>query len=520
MTTTRRRPAAKELDPGERAVQFINQLKHTKGGWAGKSFELRPWQENDIIRPLFGTIRPDGLRQYRTCYVEMPRKNGKTELAAGVALYLFLADGEPGAEVYSAAIDRDQASLVFNAAASMVRASAPLNRSVNIIDSRRTMARVDSNSFYRAIPADSAGRHGYNAHGVVYDELHAAPNRELWDVLTTSTGARRQPVIFVITTAGHDRNSICWELHDYAIKVRDGIIEDPTFLPVIYAAEQDDDWTDEAVWYKANPALGDFRHIDEMAAFANKAKEAPGNQNAFRQLYLDQWTEQEQRWLDLGVYDENGGEVDRQSLVGKDCYAGLDLASTQDICALELFFPDEDGGGDWLHFYFVPEEGSQLRSRRDRVPYPLWAEQGFLVETAGEIVDYNFIRKTLNDLVDEGFMIREIGYDRFGATQLVTDLQSDGFTCFPISQSFASLGPPTREFEKRLLERKFRGLGETNPVTRWAASNEAVDTDIYGNIKPSKKHSHERIDPIAAMVMATDRASRHVAEDEAGASFA
>ena len=500
-----------EADLGERAVRFINSLKHTKGEWAGQPFRLRPWQEAEIIRPIFGTLLPDGRRQYRIAYIELPRKNGKTELAAGIGLYLFSADGEPAAEVYSAAVDRDQASLVFGAAAQMVRQSPTLLSEIRIVDSRRNMARPSTNSFYRAIPAEAPGRHGYNAHGIIYDELHAAPNRELWDALTTSTGSRRQPLIVVITTAGYDRHSICWELHDYAVKVRDGVIDDPTFLAVIYAADNEDDWTDEAVWRKANPALGDFRSLDEMRIACQHAQEIPGQQNAFRRLYLNQWTEQDSRWIDMDVWDGNAAGVDAAALLGRSCYAGLDLSSTTDLSALELYFPDEEeDGGTWMHFYFVPEANMEGRARRDRVPYPLWAEQGHIEATPGNVIDYAFIRERLNALVEGGFQIEEVAFDPWNATQLVTELMADGFTCVPIRQGFASLSAPTKEFEKLLLARRFRGLG--HPVARWAASNVSVEQDAAGNLKPSKAKSTDRIDPIVAMVMALDRATRHAQE--------
>lgn len=276
------------IDPGERAVRFVNALTHTKGDWAGKRFALRPWQER-IIRALFGTLNPDGTRQYRTCYVEMPRKSGKTELAAALALFMLLGDREQGGEIYGAAVDLEQAGLAFDVAAQMIRNDPDLDRLVQVVPSRRRIVSRETGSVYRAIPADAPSAHGYNASAVLYDELHAAPNRELWDVLTSSMGTRRQPLTFVITTAGYDRDSICWELHRYAERVRDGIITDPTFLPVLYGAPAEVDWLDEAVWRAANPALGDFRSLDEMRMMAAQAREIPARQNAFRRLYLCQW---------------------------------------------------------------------------------------------------------------------------------------------------------------------------------------------------------------------------------------
>jgi phage terminase large subunit-like protein len=496
-----------EAPSTERALRFINNLTHTKGEWAEQPFALRPWQEA-ILGPLFGTLGPDGRRRYRTCYVEIPRKNGKTELAAAVALYMLLGDGEQGAEVYSAAVDREQASLVFNVAAQMVRNDPELSAECEVIDSRRRIYHPRSNSFYVAIPAEAPGRHGYNASAVIYDELHAAPNRDLYDVLATSTGARRQPLVFVITTAGWDRNSICWELHDYATKVREGIIADETFLPVLYGAPEEADWLDEKVWRACNPALGDFRSLDEMQTAALRAKEVPGQQNVFRRLYLCQWTQQADRWIDMAVWDESDAGASAGSLRGRACYAGLDLSTTQDVTALELFFPDEDGGGDVLSYFWLPEETLHLRARRDRVPYDVWAREELIRVTEGNVVDYDQIRADINAL-GKAYEIREIAIDRWNSTQLQTQLTGDGFTVVPFGQGFASMTAPTKELERLVLERKLRHAG--HPVLRWMASNVAVRQDPAGNLKIDKAKSTERVDGMVALAMAVGRAM--VADD-------
>lgn len=287
-----------------RALQFISALTHTKDKWAGKDFEPRPWQVA-IIRELFGRMRAEdsSRRAYRTCYIEIPRKNGKSELAAALALYGLVGDRVVGAEVYSAAADSDQAALVFDVAAQMVRNDPVLSARLKIIDSRKRIVDHQTGSFYRAISAEAYSKHGFNASMVIYDELHAAPQRDLWDVLTTSMGTRDNPMVVAITTAGYDRHSICWEQHDYARKILDGVVVDPTFYPVIYAAPEGADWTDENVWRHANPALEDFRDIDEMRSLAHKAKEIPALQNTFRRLYLNEWTEQSVRWIDMAAWD-------------------------------------------------------------------------------------------------------------------------------------------------------------------------------------------------------------------------
>jgi phage terminase large subunit-like protein len=491
---------------GDRAVRLINQLTHTDGlrEFAGKPFNLRPWQA-DIVRKMF-TTKADGLRQYRTALLMLPRKNGKSELAAALAIYFLLFDGELGAQVYSAASDKDQASLVFNVAAKMIRADPELDAVCEIIDSQKRIVHRKSGSFYRAISAEAYSKHGFNASVVIYDELHTAPNRELWDVLATSQGARSQPMMIAITTAGFDKKTILGELYTHAKNVVENPALDPTFLPLLFEAPADADWTDEAVWHQANPALGDFRSLEEMRIAAQRAKAIPAQQNTFRRLYLNQWTEQDERWLDMATWDACGAAVDVDSLVGRECYAGLDLASTQDVTAFVLVFPDEDGGYDVLSYFWIPEVGMRTRVKRDRAPYDQWAGD-YLRTTSGNVCDYDVIREEIRELA-ERYDIREIAYDRWGATQLVTQLQADGATCVPLGQGFASMSPPTKELDKLIASQRLRHGGQ--PVLRWMAGNVAIEQDAAGNVKPSKKKSTEKIDGIVALVMAIDRASRHV----------
>ncbi len=497
-------------EKADKAVNFFERvLVHTKGEWAGRPFVLTEWQKNDIIRPLFGTLNDDGSRQYRTAYIELPRKNGKSEIAAGIALYLLLADDEMGAEVYGAAGDRDQASIVFNVAAQMMRMSEPLrgmmdSGQVKLIDSMKRIIDMRRGGFYRAIPADAATSHGFNANGVIFDELHVQPNRDLWDVLTTSTGARRQPLIFTITTAGFDRLSICYEQHDYAEKILKGIIEDPTFFAYIRAAPENGDWTDEALWFDCNPALGDFRSLEEMRALANKAKQTPALENTFRRLYLNQWTRSETRWIGLDKWDACNAKL-RRGLRGKPCYGGLDLASTTDIAAFVLVFPDNKGAYDVLPFFWIPVEGMYQRTRRDRVPYEVWVKQGLIQATPGATIDYGSIRYMIRKL-SEQYDIQDIGYDRWGMEQLRTELVDDGIKVVQIGQGYASMSAPTKELEKLVLSKKLRHGG--NPVLRWMADNVMVTQDAAGNLKPDRAKSTEKIDGIVALIMAIDRATR------------
>ena len=482
-------------------------------------FDPRPWQQK-IIRELFGRMRADDptRRAYRTCYIEIPRKNGKSELAAALALYGLIGDGVKGAEVYSAAADREQASLVFNVAAQMVRNDPMLDAEqggrLKIIDSQKRIVDVKTGSFYRAISAEAYSKHGFNASMVIYDELHAAPNRDLWDVLTTSMGARSEPLVIAITTAGYDRHSICWEQHDYATKILSGVVTDPTFYPVIYAAPDDADWTDEKVWRKANPALEDFRDIDDMRMLAHRAKEIPALQNTFRRLYLNQWTEQSERWIDMAAWDACAGPVGwkqlRDSMRGRVSVAGLDLSSRVDLTALVLLFEGNDGERVVVPFFWVPEEGAMKRARTDRVPYDQWIRDGAIFPTPGAVVDQGVIRSDLLRLANE-YGIREIAFDPWNATKLTVELAGDGLNVVELRQGFPSLSGPTKDLGAMVMSRTLRHGG--HPVLRWMASNMVVRQDPNGNIVPDKSKVTERIDGIVALIMAVKSAQSPVTKE-------
>lgn len=356
------------------AVNFIQCLSHTKGTWAGKKFELLPWQE-EIIRDLFGIIKPNGYRQFNTAYIEIPKKMGKSELAAAIALLLCCGDGEERAEVYGCAADRQQATIVFDVAADVVRMCPALNRRVKILASQKRIVYLPTNSFYQVLSAEAYSKHGFNVHGVVFDELHTQPNRKLFDVMTKGSGdARTQPLYFLITTSGTDTNSICYETHQKAKDILEGRKIDPTFYPVIYGADENDDWTDPKVWKKANPSLGVTVGLDKVKAACESAKQNPGEENAFRQLRLNQWVKQSVRWMPMDRWDSCNFNVDEEELLGRICYGGLDLSSTTDITAFTLVFPplDEDDKFIVLPYFWISEDTLELRLRRDYVPYDLW----------------------------------------------------------------------------------------------------------------------------------------------------
>jgi phage terminase large subunit-like protein len=490
----------------EKAVNFLSHLKHTKGAFAGKPFILAEWQERDIIRPLFGTLDQKGKRQYRTAYIEIPRKNGKSEVAAGIALKLLFADKEMGGEVYSCAADRDQAGIVFGVAAQMVRQNSQLFERCRIIDSQKRIVVYKTASFYHAVSADVPTKHGVNPSGVIFDELHAQPNRHLWDIFTTGSGTRAQPLVVALTTAGYDRNTIGYEIHDYALKVIRGVIKDPAFFAYICAVPEKEDWTDERLWFAANPALGDFLDVEEMRSFASRAKQTPALQNTFRRFRLNQWVKQEVRWMPMDAWDAAaGGEIDSGELEGMKCYVGLDLSSSIDIAAAVFLFPF----GDLfkiLPFFFIPEDSMYIRSKKDRVPYDVWERQGHVIATEGNVIDYKAIFNKIEEM-NKKVHILEIAYDRWGMTQLSQDLAGAGYTMVPFGQGFASMAAPTRELIKLVLEKKIEH--GANPPLRWMADNMAVEQDAAGNQKPSKKGSRERIDGMVALIMALGRAIAH-----------
>lgn len=491
----------------QRAVRFINNLKHTKGIWHGVPFDLLPWQDK-IITDIFGTVKDNGFRQYNTAYVEIPKKNGKSEIAAAIALYLTCADSEWGAEVYGCAADRQQASIVFDVAVDMVDQCPALKKRIKPIISQKRLVYMPLGSFYQVLSSEAFSKHGLNVHGVIFDELHAQPSRELYDVMTKGSGdARMQPLFFLITTASTDRNSICYEVHQKADDILRGKKFDPTFYPVIYGIKDEDNWSLEENWYKANPSLGHTIPIEKVRDAFNSAKENPAEENIFRQLRLNQWVKQSVRWMPMDIWEKCSFAVDIDKLRGRECYGGLDLSSSNDITAFVLIFPPtaDDDKYYVLPFFWIPEENLKLRVRRDHVPYDVWAKQGFLKTTEGNVIHYGFIEKFIEELGKQ-YNIKQIAFDRWGAVQMVQNLEGLGFTVVPFGQGYKDMSPPTKELMKLTLENKMAHGG--NPVLSWMMDNVYVRTDPAGNIKPDKEKSTEKIDGVVALIMALDRAIR------------
>ena len=498
-------------DEGEavRNVEFCKLLKHWKGEWGGKQFIPEPWQEHLKIAPLFGWMRetPDGLRRrFTTGYDEEPRKNGKTLTCAAVALQGVMADGEPGTECYAAASTRDQAGILFKDCQNVARQTPELMEHLEFF--RHSIVCHATNGVLKPVSAEANTLHGHNIHRGVVDELHAQANRDLWDVIQTGTAARRNPLVFAITTAGHDRTSICWEQHEYARMVLEGHIQDDTFFAFIACAELDDDPFDPETWWKANPNLDISIKSDYLSREAKKAKASPTYENTFRRLHLSQWTEQSVRWLPMHVWDECRGPVEyskpefESELYGRDCYAGLDLASTRDVNSLVLVFPLDGGRYRILPFFWIPAEAHDDRAENDRRQVKHWAELGLIEQTEGNVADLD--GQIPDDVVDicRRFNVLKLAFDPWNATGFVQGLVRRGLDqerLVEFRQTFASFAGPTKEFERLVSARKIEHGG--HPVLRWMASNVAVKLDPSGNMRPDKAKSSDKIDGIVAGIM-------------------
>jgi phage terminase large subunit-like protein len=487
---------------------FETQLVMIEGECAGNFFQLLPWQQA-TVGCLFGWVYANGpqqgLRRYRETLIYVPKKNGKSPLCGGLLDYMLLCDGEPGVQAYCAAADKEQANIVFRHAAGMLQRNPGL-MAAGKAKVFRTSRCIESNgvNFARVLSADAAGKHGYNSSFVVIDEVHTQPNRELLDVLVAGTSSRRQPLVIYITTADWDRPSICNEKHAYAVKVRDGLIKDASFLPVIYEAGKDEDWEDEKVWWRVNPSLGVAKKVEYMRHEAQKAKDEPSFQNTFRRLELNQKTNVSQLWFELKQWDKSAGSVDDAVLAPLPCWGGLDLSTTTDVTSLALAWLVDDliAIRSW---FWLPEDRARWHEKTDRVPYTMWADQGLVELTPGNVIDYGYVRDRVKQLATE-FKLQDIGTDPWNATQVATQLtEIDGIKVVEFRQGFASMSGPCKEFERRVMAGTLRHGG--NPVLRWMAGNSVIRSDPAGNIKCDKEKSSARIDGIVAAIMAIGRAT-------------
>lgn len=500
------------------AIAFFHALPLWEGEWSGKLLFLEPAQQF-WIWSLFGWKRADGTRRFRTAYLEVGRKNAKTTLAAGIGLLMAFYDNEPGAQVYSAATKRDQAIIVHHSATQMVRRSRLLNRDIGI--NRNNLHHVPAASKFEPLSSDSNTLDGLNTHLAIADEVHAWKSPELWGVLKTSMGSRRQPLMLGITTAGVDQQGICYSQREYLTRILKGIIDDDAFWGMIYTIDtkrdwpdldEDDDWQNEDTWIKANPLLGVSKKVSTMRQDAREAANKPMELNQFLRWHLNVWTQATTRWINPIQWAACGEiEVDREELIGKTCYAGLDLAQIYDLAALALVFPPEESGEPYrvLCLFWLPEDNMIERVRRDQVPYDVWARAGYITLTPGNVIDYHFIESDILEMAGR-YQIAELGYDRFGATQIVQNLQDamgDEWVV-PIGQGFVSMNAPMKELGRLIAGGKLAHGG--NPVLNWMADNLVARTDPAGNIKPDKEKSREKIDGMVALIMAIDRATRNM----------
>lgn len=490
-----------DQEKADKACRFFEKyLRHTKGKYAGSPFILEPWQR-EIVGRIFGTVNDDGTRQYQQVLVEIPRKNGKSEMGAGVALKLLLADAEPSAEVYSAAADREQAALVYDVAAQMVRMNRDLGRRCKITDSKRNIAVPKTASKYRVVSADGGRQHGLNPSGVIFDEIHVQRNRRLWDALSMGSDTREQPLIFAPTTAGvPDEAPVWWDLHEYARQCREGLFDDKSFLSVHYGAETTDDYDDPAVWKKANPALGSFLSLEKFRQAWQRARRIASEWNEFLRYRLNVPTQTADRWLSLQQWDACKGEVDWEAMRGAECYAAVDLSTRRDITALVLAFRSEAGKIRYLPHFWLPSENVPTRLKP-------WVQAGLIETVQGNAIDYQAVRTRVNEMAKK-YDLRTLAFDPWNANQIGQDLMGDGINVVEMRFGIRSMTGPSKEFESLIADGRVEHDG--NPVLRWMADCVSIRSDSNGNImpvKPDRLKSEKRIDGIVAAVMATALAS-------------
>lgn len=501
---------------GEALAFFHEELLLIEGEWAGQPFRLSPWQ-GAIVANLFGWKRPDGLRRFREMFLEVPRKNGKTPLAAGIVLRVLCHDDEPGAQIYSAAGDKEQAGLLYRHASEMVHRSPDLDRRLVCYRAGKSIVYPALGSFYRILSREARTKHGFNVHAVVVDELHVQQDSHLVETLSSATGSRRQPLVVYITTADFDRPSICNEKEAYALKVADNLIQDPELLPVIYRAERTDPWDAEATWRKANPNYGISVKPDEMKREARKARVSARARNAFLRLRLDVKTSSDVALVDMDLWAKCGAPpildadvdawIDELGLEGEVCFGGLDLSAVRDLTTFVLYFPEQHAV---LPYFWAPKDTAEDREHQEGVSYTAWASEGWLTLTPGKAIKWRPVKEKLLEL-QQRFRIREVNFDRWGMGNILEELEAAGFDMVKFGQGYASLSEPTKALERLWLEGELRHGG--HPVLAWNAANVMAETDGPDNVKPSKKKSTDRIDGFVALVMAVGGAIAHDAHD-------
>jgi phage terminase large subunit-like protein len=504
--------AGARFDPSrvDKVLTAFSRLRHTQGKWAGQPLTPDPWQTAYIHAPIFGWVRKnddgDYVRVVRRAYVETPRKNGKTTTAGGIATYLVAADGEPGAQVYAVASGRDQARYCFDPIRAIALRSPALQPYVKVLQSR--IVHHPSGSYFAVVSKVADLLHGANIHGAIIDELHVHKTADLVEAVETGVGSRTQPLVVIITTADDGRRTTIYaRRREYVEQLARLALTDPSVYGVVWSADETDDPFAEATWRKANPGFGTSPSREYLAAASAEAKNSPADLAKFLRLHLGRRTKQATRYIEMEAWDANASIVEPTHLVGHRAFGGLDLASTSDLIALCLLFPDEDGGYDALWRLWTPEDNVSALDRRTAGMASAWVRQGLLTTTPGNVADYGFVREAVSRDLDT-YDIAEIGFDPWNATQLVTDLQADGAALVAVRQGYGTLSAPTKELQRLVLE----GTPERpvlrhggNPAVRWQVDNLAVVMDAAGNVKPDKKNSGDKIDAVAAIVTALSR---------------
>jgi len=501
----------------DRINQFCKRfIRHNKGQWAGQPFIPLDWQKQEILDPLFGWKRANGTRRFRQAYIHIPKKNGKSFMCSGFGNYLTVGDGEGGAEVYCCAVDADQANIVFAESKNMVMDSPELREHLEIIPYKREIWHHPTHSMYKALSWNHPKKEGLHIHGLIFDELHVQRDREMFDTLRYGGAARIQPLLIMITTAGEERESICYEEYTYACKVRDSQQEDvdTSFFQFIREAADDDDWTDENVWRKANPSLGVTITIDSFRDDFKEAKETEPKEQAFRRYRLNQWIDKVAQWIPTEAWKACADDYTAEDLEGDECFGGMDLSATTDLTAFVLVFPKTDYRPlAILPFFFMPENRAAEKEKKDRVQYRFWRQKGYIFFTPGDVVDYGFLVQKVKELSGR-HVIREIGYDPWNATQTAITLQQAGFEMVEIRQGYATLSAPCKEFERLILGHEL--IHPNNLVMNWCVSNAVVDQDANANMKPNKDKSTGRIDGVSATLCAL---ARLIVQDGEGESI-
>ncbi|VVE28358.1 terminase [Pandoraea pneumonica] len=505
------------FSPGHawKVIQFIERFfVHIKGPLAGRPILLDPWQKF-WTAVLYGWLGPEGTRRFTRGYEEVARKNGKSTWKGPQGAYLFMADMEVGAEVYAVATTREQAMSVFKPAFDNIRRwarrSKGVKRSFTIHEGTNQEKVAFDSSVFKPLPANAESLDGLNPSAILFDELHAQKTPEVWDVMESALGARTQPLLSAITTAGFILDGVCTEIRRYLIEILRGEREDDSFFGYVYTLDADDDPFEERNWIKANPGLGMSKRFEYMRSMARKAKALPSALTNFLTKDLNQWVNGADGWIHAATYDKGGKPFDPAILRGRKCYGGLDLSSTRDLTALALVFPpdESDPDGEWylLVYTYCPRAKVTDQAADDRADYKRWEKDGWLNVTEGNVTDYTPIKNFILGEVRERYELVELAFDKWNATHLANELMEAGVPMVEVPQMTGGMYPGAKKFEELIYDYRLRHGG--NAVMRWATLNVSLLFDSNGNFRPDKKKSlaRGRIDPAVATVMALSRAS-------------